>query len=150
MLAALEATDPQVGGKEGETHLAGACFRLTDFGMAMATATFTGAQVESTGHACVACVTVLGARRLGSGRALLGRACSGQCPLDGGAGVGLGRTGELKGEEPGSTKEVAGGQVGGAQGSPGRMGHGTRVGRCTAPLRAQGPGRCPQAQPRPC
>lgn len=54
---------PEVGRKEGRTHLAGTCFRLTDLRVAMAAATLTGAQVESTGHACVACVTVLAARR---------------------------------------------------------------------------------------
>lgn len=69
----LEAIDPWTGRKAGGTHLADTCFRLTDLCMAMATATFTCAQVESTGHACVARVTVLGARRLGGSRALLVR-----------------------------------------------------------------------------
>lgn len=45
------------------THLAGTCFGLTDLCVAMAAAAFTGAQVEATGCACVACVTVLGAGR---------------------------------------------------------------------------------------
>lgn len=35
---------------------------LTDLGVAMAVATFTGAQVEAAGHACVACATFLAGR----------------------------------------------------------------------------------------
>lgn len=54
---------PGVGKKEGGTHLAGTCFGLTDLCVAMAAATFAGAQVEAAGHACIACVTVLGAGR---------------------------------------------------------------------------------------
>ena len=56
------ATDPW-GSKSGGTHLAGPCFGLTDLRVAMAATAFTGAQVEATGHAGVACVTVLGAGR---------------------------------------------------------------------------------------
>lgn len=54
---------PGVGRMESATHLAGTCFRLTDFRVSMAAAAFAGAQVEAAGHACVACVTVLGTGR---------------------------------------------------------------------------------------
>lgn len=43
----------------GRTHLANTGLGLTDLGVAMAVATFTGAQVEAAGHACVACATFL-------------------------------------------------------------------------------------------
>lgn len=54
---------PGLGRKEGGTYLAGTCFGFTGLCMAMAAAALAGAQVEATGHACVACVTVLGAGR---------------------------------------------------------------------------------------
>lgn len=54
---------PSWGRKKGETHLAVACFGLTDLRVAMAAAAFAGAQVEPTRRACVAGVTVLGAGR---------------------------------------------------------------------------------------
>lgn len=139
---------PGVGRREGGTHLAGTCFGLTDLRVAVAAATFTGAQVESAGHACVARVTVLGARRRhweGSPRHHPFRAAPTEC---GGAGVGgPGEEGRAKG---GGARKHQGGQGGGAWCSPGRMGRGTRVGRYTVLLPARGPGRCPQAQPRPC
>lgn len=75
---------PGIGGKGGGAHLAGACLGLADLGVAVTAAAFTGAQVEAAGHACVACVTVLGTARGASSGSALGRDRRM-------AGVGLGR-----------------------------------------------------------
>ena len=94
----LEAADPRGRRQRRGAHLAGARLGLTDLGVAVAAAAFAGAQVEAAGHACVACVTVLGAAR----GAFL-RARSGSGPPDGRGG--LGEVGELREEELGSRSE---------------------------------------------
>lgn len=80
----LEATDAWGRRERGGAHLAGACLGLADLGVAVTAAAFTGAQVEAAGHACVACVTVLGTARGASSGSALGRDRRM-------AGVGLGR-----------------------------------------------------------